>query len=262
MTGGELRKDAFAGGEPEKGSGGPVEVRHGDALEVLAELAAGSVDAIICDPPYCSGGGTEASRGAATHQGLRSSTVRSGSVAWFAGDNMTTAGLCWLLRGVAVQAARVLTAGGHLLVFADWRMVPMVAPAIESAGLRYRSQVVWDKGYIGCGAGFRPRHELVLHFTGRAPVFFAKNVGNVIAAPRVSPRARRHPCEKPAKLLADLVRLTVPPGGLVVDPFAGSGSLGEAAAALGRRALLIERDPALVERLRVAGQRDLDGAAA
>lgn len=222
-----------------------IEVRTGDALEILSSLEPGTVDAIISDPPYCSGGGTEASRGSAKGQGHRSESIRSGRVAWFAGDTMTTAGLCWLLRAVAVEAARVLKPSGHLMLFADWRMVPMLAPAIESAGLRYRSMVVWDKGSIGCGHGFRPRHELVLHFVGGKPAFHAADVGNLIQAPRVPPKRRRHACEKPARLLGELIRCTTPAGGLVVDPFAGSGSLGEAAAALGRRALLVERDPAM-----------------
>jgi DNA modification methylase len=43
----------------------------------------------------------------------------------------------------------------------------------------------------------------------------------------------------------DLVRCTVTPGVHVVDPFASSGSLGEAAAGLGRRALVVGRDPDL-----------------
>jgi DNA modification methylase len=40
-----------------------------------------------------------------------------------------------------------------------------------------------------------------------------------------------------------LVRLVTPPGGLVLDPFAGSGTTGEAAIVEGFRAILIEREP-------------------
>lgn len=238
-----------------------ITVHQGDALEVLAGLEAGTVDAIITDPPYCSGGGTEASRGGARGQGHRSEGLRAGRVAWFSGDTMTTAGLCWLLRAVAVEAARLLKPSGHLLVFADWRMVPMVAPAIESAGLRYRSMIVWDKGTAGLGSGFRARHELVLHFVGGRPVFHARDVANLITAPRVAPQKRRHPCHKPAKFLCDLVRATVPPGGLVLDPFAGSGSLGEVAAELGRRAILVERDPDMAVAIRAANDDGREAAA-
>ncbi len=40
-----------------------------------------------------------------------------------------------------------------------------------------------------------------------------------------------------------LVRLVTPPGGLVLDPFAGTGTTGEAAFREGFRAVLIEREP-------------------
>lgn len=52
-----------------------------------------------------------------------------------------------------------------------------------------------------------------------------------------------HPTVKPVDLMAWLVRLLTPPGALVLDPFAGSGSTGLGAMAEGRRAILIEREP-------------------
>lgn len=52
-----------------------------------------------------------------------------------------------------------------------------------------------------------------------------------------------HPTVKPTALMRYLCRLVTPPGGLVLDPFAGSGSTGKAAALEGFRFLGIERDP-------------------
>lgn len=52
-----------------------------------------------------------------------------------------------------------------------------------------------------------------------------------------------HPTVKPQALMRWLVRLVSAPGGLILDPFGGSGSTGWAAAAEGRRCVLIERDP-------------------
>jgi site-specific DNA-methyltransferase (adenine-specific) len=51
-----------------------------------------------------------------------------------------------------------------------------------------------------------------------------------------------HPTEKPLGILDPLIRYGCPPGGMVLDPFAGSGSTAEAARQTGRRAILIEAD--------------------
>jgi site-specific DNA-methyltransferase (adenine-specific) len=52
----------------------------------------------------------------------------------------------------------------------------------------------------------------------------------------------KHPTVKPVALMRWLVRMINPPGGLVLDPFAGSGSTGIAALAEGMRAILCERE--------------------
>jgi DNA modification methylase len=68
------------------------------------------------------------------------------------------------------------------------------------------------------------------------------------------PRRNTHPTVKPVDLMGWLVRLVCPPGGLVLDPFAGSGSTGVAALREGRRFLGIERerDYAQIARARLA----------
>jgi len=51
-----------------------------------------------------------------------------------------------------------------------------------------------------------------------------------------------HPTEKPLGILDPLIRYSTKPGDTILDPFAGSGSTGVAAKALGRKAVLIEGD--------------------
>ncbi len=68
----------------------------------------------------------------------------------------------------------------------------------------------------------------------------------IIEAPSVRYQ-KRHQDEKPVSVVADLVRECTPPGGLVLDPFAGSGTTAVAAMSVGRRALLIEADEAHCE---------------
>lgn len=72
-------------------------------------------------------------------------------------------------------------------------------------------------------------------------------------------RANTHPTVKPIALMEWLVRLVTPPGGLVLDPFCGSGSTGVACARLGVRFLGLEMDPdyAALARMRIEHARGL-----
>jgi DNA modification methylase len=60
----------------------------------------------------------------------------------------------------------------------------------------------------------------------------------------------KHPTVKPVDLMQWLVRLVTPPGGVVLDTFAGTGTTGEAAWREGFDAILVERDPAYAEDIR------------
>jgi DNA modification methylase len=61
-----------------------------------------------------------------------------------------------------------------------------------------------------------------------------------------------HPTVKPTELMRWLIRLVTPPGGIILDPFGGSGSTGLAARAENARCILIEREP---EYLNIIRQR-------
>lgn len=216
-----------------------VTVLRGDGLAIAAELEDASIDAVVTDPPYCTGAIAEAARTAAAGQGRRSENLKR--FGWFTGDNMTTAGLAWSLRSLGFEASRFLRPQGSLLVFMDWRMVPTLVPAMESGGLRYQNLIVWDKGSPGLGTGFRATHELVAHFTNGEPVYHDRSRGNVLRHRRVG-SGRLHQTEKPLALLGDLIAVVTPVGGTVFDPYAGSGATGEAAAKLGCLAILVERE--------------------
>lgn len=60
----------------------------------------------------------------------------------------------------------------------------------------------------------------------------------------------KHPTVKPVALMRWLARLITPPGGVVLDPFAGSGTTGAAAMAEGFRCILIERESEYIEDIR------------
>jgi site-specific DNA-methyltransferase (adenine-specific) len=59
-----------------------------------------------------------------------------------------------------------------------------------------------------------------------------------------------HPTVKPTDLMRWLIRLVTPPGGIILDPFGGSGSTGLAARAENTRCILIEREPEYLQIIR------------
>jgi site-specific DNA-methyltransferase (adenine-specific) len=242
---------------------GPARLICGDAVEAMRALPDASVDVVLTDPPYSSGATREAGK-----TGFNKTMTRSTDgdrSRWFGSDSLSTDGFAYLLRACALEWFRVLRPGGHALVFIDWRMLPAMQAAIESADLRKSGVLVWDKVHLGMGRCFRNRHEFVLHFTkgvGREPL--RRDVGNVLAHKPV--RRGRHPTEKPVPLLADLLSVVCPEGGTVLDSFSGSAATGEAALTTGRRFVGIERDEGFhavgADRLRAVLERGIDAVLA
>lgn len=215
---------------------GTVTLYCGDCLDVLPGLPPSSVDAVVTDPPYSSGGRRENARS------VRKSMVRTMTDdEWIAGDAMSTAGFVWTMRAMASRAKVSMKRGAHLLAFIDWRMYPNLAGALESVDLRQHPTLVWDKASIGMGAIFRNQHEWIAHFSWGSPADPARrDVGNVLRVPKVLDGD--HPTEKPVGLMSLLVSVVTQPEGTVLDPFAGSGSTLVAARNLGRKAIGVELD--------------------
>ncbi|TPE52607.1 DNA methyltransferase [Amaricoccus solimangrovi] len=89
-------------------------------------------------------------------------------------------------------------------------------------------------------------HDGSVEVRARFPVDAEGSVGRFFYSAKADAADRRgskHPTVKPHALMRWLVRLVSARGGLILDPFGGSGATGWAAAAEGRRAVLIERDP-------------------
>jgi site-specific DNA-methyltransferase (adenine-specific) len=212
-----------------------ITIWHGDCLTLMDELDSDSCDVILTDPPYSSGTRREGAKG------LRKSMNRGTADAdWFGTDCLTTNGFLWLMRACAMEWKRLIIPGGHILSFIDWRMMPALEGAIESADLRHAGMLVWNKMNFGMGSCFRNQHELLLHFTrgvGNEPA--RHDCGNVLSFPAV--RGSEHGTEKPVGLIEKLLSVVMPgDAGRCLDPFMGSGTTLVVAKNLGHKAIGIE----------------------
>lgn len=231
---------------------GVCTILHGDVLDILPSIEH-SVDAVLTDPPYASGTRMEAHKSSSGAM-LRKTTERNAKTR-FADrpielDQMTTTGFVWLMRAVANDCRHLLPEGGSFLSFIDWRQESNLMGALESCNLRIQKSVVWNKGSMGLGNGFRSQHERIIHAAKGVPTIYDKSCGDVLTFARVAPID--HPSPKPVGLLQRLLEVVTRPGDEVLDPFMGSGSTLRAAKNIGRRAIGIEVEERYCE---IAAQR-------
>lgn len=225
-------------------------IEQGDSLTLLAGMADLSVDAIVTDPPYSSGGAHRSDRqGSAKAKYLESGSDSLARLPEFYGDSRTERGLqLWASLWMA-EAWRVTKPGGAIAVFCDWRSMPSLSDALQAGGWVWRGTGVWIKPpgksrpVMG---GLWNDTEYVLWGSRDARTDGECLPGTwQVAAP--ASEVRLHPTEKPQAVLDDLVRLA-PIDGLVLDPFCGSAASGVSALRQGRQFTGIEISAEYVER--------------
>ena len=206
---------------------GRTVIYHGDALDILPTIRAGTVDLCVTDPPYVIGA-------------VSAGNIGSKAGGW--GDMMNSAR--WF-RDWYLMVRRVLKPGGALWTFCNWRSLPVVMNAAAGAGWGVTSVLVWHKDWIGPGGsvGLRPSYELVALLA--MPDFAIPNRGlpDVWTEAWSSVKPNGHPAEKPVPLLSRIIEASgMPPDGIVLDPFMGSGSTLRAATNRGVRSIGIEAE--------------------
>jgi DNA modification methylase len=144
----------------------------------------------------------------------------------------------------------------------DWRHLREIQDAAEPLFGPMRQLCVWAKDNAGMGTFYRSQHELVLVFKkGDAPHTNNFELGqhgryrtNLWSYPGVNTFTGKgyellamHPTVKPVSLIADALRDCSHRQDIVLDPFAGSGTIFIAAERTGRHARGIELDPKYVD---------------
>lgn len=208
----------------------------GDSLQLLRQLQPETVDAVITDPPYSSGGlhiGSRTRMPSDKYQ--QSETVeRFPEFLWDNRDQRSWTH--WMILWLEL-ALRACKPGAYIQVFTDWRQLPSTTDALQMAGVTWRGIVPWDKteGSRAPHTGyFRHQCEYVVWGT-KGALKPATHGGPWPGCHRVANKRseRFHMTSKPLELMRRLVEV-VPPGGLILDPFAGGGSTAVAAAEMGR----------------------------
>ena len=144
----------------------------------------------------------------------------------------------------------------------DWRHAWEMLAAGRAVYSDLKNLCVWNKSNAGMGSFYRSKHELVFvwksgtaahvnnfelgqHGRHRTNVWDYAGV-NTMRAGRMEDLAM-HPTVKPVGLVADAIKDCSRRGGLVLDPFCGSGTVLIAAERAGRKARALEIDPHYVD---------------
>src|SRR5690606_18276422 len=144
----------------------------------------------------------------------------------------------------------MVRSGGYALLFTDWRQLPVTTDALQCAGFVWRGIVPWNKGR-GARAPhkgyFRHQCEYIV-WGSNGPLPRATHGGPFDGCLTESVRQadKFHLTGKPTALMRRLVQC-VPPGGRILDLFAGSGTTAVAARLEGRSCVAIERERAYID---------------
>jgi site-specific DNA-methyltransferase (adenine-specific) len=215
-------------------------VVHGEALAELSRLVDDTVDAVVTDPPYSSGGMVRGDRAQPGEHRKYSGSSAARTLPGFDGDTRDQRGYAhWCALWLA-QCHRVVRTGGAAVLFTDWRQLPTTTDALQAGGFVWRGIVPWWKPNSRPQSGrFAGSCEYVV-WGSKGPMPVDHQVAPLPGFYQAStPRDRDHLAQKPLEVMRGLVRVA-PPGGLVLDPFAGSGTTGVAALVEGRRFLGFE----------------------
>ena len=215
-------------------------------------LAGNKAVMVITDPPYnVPIDGHVGGAGAVKH---REFAMASGEMSE---DEFRT-----FLRSSLENTVRHSANGSIHYIFMDWRHADVLSDAAKGIYSELKNICVWNKSNAGMGSLYRSKHELVFVFkVGTAPHINNIELGrhgryrtnvwdyagiNSFGRDRDSLLAL-HPTVKPVALVADAIKDCSRRGGIILDPFGGSGTTLIAAEKTGRRAAVLEIDPLYVD---------------
>jgi site-specific DNA-methyltransferase (adenine-specific) len=189
---------------------------HGDCTNVMRRLASASVDFCLTDPPYL-----------CNYRSRDGHTVRNDRT----GE--------WLYPAFR-QIHRVLKPNTLCVSFYGWHKVDEFMAAWRRAGFRPVGHIVFRKRYASSTRFMGATHEQAYLLAKGDPALPEHPIGDVLEWQYT--QNKLHPTQKPVGSLKPLIEAFCPKGGIVLDPFCGSGSTLVAAREIGRFFTGIELD--------------------
>jgi site-specific DNA-methyltransferase (adenine-specific) len=230
-----------------------------DALAGLARIPDGSIDLILTDPPYNLG----------KDYGNDSDQLS------------VEAYLAWTESWIDAALPK-LKDNGSLYLFLTWRHAPEIFVMLKKR-MTMMNEIIWDRRVPSMGGStrsFSSVHDTIGFFVKRKDYYFdldavripydaatkkarsrsifvgakwlevgynPKDMWSVSRLHREHAERVDHPTQKPLEIIERMLKASCPPGGLVLDPFMGSGTTAVAARRLGRHFTGFELNPAYCE---------------
>ena len=187
--------------------------------------------------------------------------IRHNNFAMGCGE-MTEAEFTSFLQDVFAQLAAHTIDGSIHQICMDWRHIQEMLTAGRTVYSELKNLCIWNKNNAGMGTFYRSKHELVFVWkNGTAPHIntfelgqYGRSRSNVWDYAGISSlrpdrleELAMHPTVKPVMLVADAIKDCSRRNDVVLDPFAGSGTILIAAERTGRAARALEIDPNYVD---------------
>lgn len=255
-----------------------LDIYFGDNLAILRGFPDESFDLIYIDPPFNTGKVQERTRirtvrnengNRVGFQGRRYTTVRIGSMAFQdAFDDFLQ-----ILEPRFMEARRLLRPQGSFFLHIDYREVHYAKVLLDGLFGRasFMNEIIWAYDYGGrTKTRWSTKHDNILWYA-KNPNKYTFNCDAIDRVPYMAPtlvspeKAARgkaptdvwwhtivptagkertgYPTQKPLAIANRIVRVHSNPGDRLLDFFAGSGTLGEAAVRNGRNAVLVDSNP-------------------
>ena len=247
-----------------RGAPAPNQLITGNSLEAMRTWPDGCIDHCIVDPPFNIGSGSGRKGKSGLGWAFSSHVTMDEQWDTFTKDEFYAFNIAWL-----TEVARVVKPNGNILVFGTYHNIYQLGHILQHVlDRRILNSVVWFKPNAQPNITARTlteSTEQIIWAVNETPAKATgwtfnywdakemnggkqmRNLWDFPVTPKKERAAGKHPSQKPLALLERAVLLASQPGELLLDPFAGTGTLAVAAAKHNREWLMIESVPEYAE---------------